>query len=99
MQGKGRYLLLALVVAVLGGAVLYFSWDEGVIREGQCVVVGRGPDICPDYAGVVVPPNIAPLNFVIREEGTRYFVKIHSARGEGIEIFSRSGKVRIPLGR
>ena len=30
----------------------------------------RVPYIDPDYMGVAVPPNIAPLNFVIKEPGT-----------------------------
>jgi len=35
------------------------------------------PRIEPDYSDVVIPPNIAPLNFVIQEEGDSYFVVIH----------------------
>lgn len=58
--------------------------------------VGRAPRIWPDYSGTVVPANIAPLNFVIREEGSRFAVRIHSESGEAIEIVSRSPKIAIP---
>ncbi|UCG56285.1 MAG: PD40 domain-containing protein [Phycisphaerales bacterium] len=58
--------------------------------------VDRLPKIHPDYSSTVVPPNIAPLNFVIRESGSAYRVRIHSARGTAIEISSRSPKIAIP---
>ncbi len=55
------------------------------------------PNISPDYSGLVIPPNIAPLNFRILEKGRAYRVNIHSARGRAIDIHSKSGQMRIPL--
>lgn len=55
------------------------------------------PNITPDYSGLVIPPNIAPLNFRILEKGRAYRVNIHSARGRAIDIYSKAGKIRIPL--
>jgi hypothetical protein len=57
---------------------------------------GRLPRIDPDYAGITVPPNIAPLHFSVREPGKKVFVRIRSERGKPIEIQSRSGAVRTP---
>jgi hypothetical protein len=57
---------------------------------------GRPPRIEPDYTGTVIPPNIAPLNFVIRENGNRYSVEIAGAEGEPITLVGREPKVRIP---
>ncbi|MDI9433659.1 MAG: hypothetical protein QM570_18245 [Planctomycetota bacterium] len=57
---------------------------------------GRPARIHPDYSGVVAPPNIAPLNFVVQEDGRSYFVRIAPERGEAIEIASRTGKIVIP---
>lgn len=54
------------------------------------------PNITPDYTGLVVPPNIAPLNFQIREPGTAYRARIHASQGSAIEIFSKTGQIRIP---
>jgi hypothetical protein len=65
----------------------------------SAATVPRPPQITPDYAGVVIPPNIAPLNFTIREPGRKYQVRIHSAAGEAIEVTSRTGEIVIPPSR
>jgi hypothetical protein len=65
-------------------------------RPQSPVAVARPPRITPDYAGVVIPPNIAPLNFRIEEPGRRYVAKIRSASGAEIEILSRTGEITIP---
>ena len=57
---------------------------------------GRAAKIHPDYAGVVAPPNIAPLNFVVQEEGQSYYVRLAGEGREAIEIASRSGRILIP---
>jgi hypothetical protein len=44
----------------------------------------------------VIPPNIAPLNFLVRDGGERYLVRIRSQHGRPIEVQSRSGKITIP---
>src|SRR5262249_21854405 len=60
------------------------------------VPVNQPPRIKPDYAGVVIPPNIAPLNFQIREPGSSFFVRLQGHTGEPIEISSSSPKILIP---
>lgn len=48
---------------------------------------GRAARIAPDNADAVLPPNIAPLNFRIEEEGTDYVVHLHTAAdAEGIVL-------------
>jgi hypothetical protein len=59
---------------------------------------GRPPRIRPDYSGITIPPNIAPLNFFIEEPGEGYFVRIRSRLGDPIRIQSRTGCIRIPAG-
>jgi hypothetical protein len=54
------------------------------------------PKITPDYSGVTIPPNIAPLDFEIKETGTAFFVKFSSETGDEFEISSKSGKIIIP---
>jgi hypothetical protein len=58
--------------------------------------IHRLPHIEPDYSEVVIPPNIAPLNFVIQEKALQYRVDIVGMEGEPIEIHSRGPEVRIP---
>ncbi len=90
---------LAAVSALL--AIAAALW-VGSCREEtpeSAVAVARQPRIAPDYAGIIIPPNIAPLNFVIREPGRRYHARIHSVAGEAIEVAGRRGNVAIPENR
>lgn len=54
----------------------------------------------PDYANVVVPPNIAPLNFVVHEGAGEYVVRLSSAKGDGKQTLvvaaDEDGKVEFP---
>ena len=63
----------------------------------NCTQVAYEPNISPDYSGIVIPANIAPLNFRILEKGRAYHVKIHSELGSAIEIVSKTGSIVIPL--
>jgi len=62
----------------------------------QYTTVDRSVVVSPDYKGVVIPPNIAPLNFMIDETAEKYYVKIHSRNGNPIEVFSSTPKIIIP---
>jgi hypothetical protein len=55
------------------------------------------PAIDPDYAGVTIPPNIAPMNFVIREEGNLFKITVTSASKKNeLSVTSADGIVRFP---
>lgn len=82
-------ILLALAAALLTGSCK----DES---PESPVAVARLPRITPAYAGIVIPPNIAPLNFAIDEPGERYAARIHSASGEPIELAAQTGEIIIP---
>jgi hypothetical protein len=58
--------------------------------------IERPAKIRPDYAGSVIPPNIAPLNFIVQEDGSEYFVRIYSEKGKGIEIYTKKSVILIP---
>jgi len=60
---------------------------------------GRLPNIDPDYTGIVVPVNIAPLNFKINEEGSVFYIDIYtdSKDGNHIRIKARRNIVMIPI--
>jgi hypothetical protein len=89
---------LVLLGALAGAAAIAASCT---LRAGKApaegsVGVDRPPRIRPDYTGTVIPPNIAPLNFVIREPGAQYHVTVRSAQGESIEVASRSPRIVLP---
>ena len=61
----------------------------------SATVVGTLPRIDPDYTFLVIPPNIAPLNFRIEEKGRDYFVRISSDAAPPIELHCPDGVCRI----
>lgn len=80
---------------LLIGALYYTLYHETVNLENH--VVSEHPvHIHPDYSGIIIPPNIAPLNFRVEETAHRYYVIIHGDNGEDIIIYSRKASVIIP---
>lgn len=53
-------------------------------------------NIYPPYQGTVIPYNIAPLNFMICEEGVRFVVRFAVAGKDSFDISSK-GRVSIPM--
>lgn len=88
-------LILAVTVAALVAAAAWAVWS-GVPDIDGAVAIPRGPRISPDYSGIVIPPNIAPLNFTIQEPGRRFVVRIGAETGEPIEVVSRRSAIVIP---
>ena len=54
----------------------------------QSVSMDRMPEIYPDYAGVTVPCNIAPLAFMVKEEGSAYVTNV-SAGDKALVVAGR----------
>jgi hypothetical protein len=63
---------------------------------GDLTVSDLTPKLEPDYSGVTIPPNIASLNFLIKEKGSSFYVKFSSDAGTTIEVSSKTGKILIP---
>ena len=90
--------LLALgVAACLLALAGWRAWQPNA-TPNEWISLDRPPRISPDYTGAVIPPNIAPLNFVVEEPGTAYYVRIESAEGPSSVVHSSDGAIRIPLG-
>ena len=47
--------------------------------HGDIALLDRAPKLEPDYSDITIPPNIAPLNFIIKEKGIAYYVKFSAA--------------------
>ena len=86
---KHLYLIIAL----------FFLCSCGSKPHGDVAVSDLAPKLEPDYSEVTIPPNIAPLNFIIKENGSAFFVKFSSVTGTEIEVYSRTGKIQIPENR
>ena len=97
---KRRYIVIAVVCSVIIFSAAWFRFRPVKVSfefVGKCTPVDSEPNISPQYSGIVMPPNIAPLNFRILEKAKAYRLKIHSARGNAIEIVSKTGSIKIPL--
>ena len=62
--------------------------QAGLEAMGRYDSVPASPRIEPDYGSLVIPPEFAPLNFIIREPGIAFFTDIHGAQGDHISITS-----------
>ena len=82
---------VAWLLAAAGGYCVQAADGGAPITRNQM------PRLYPDYTGIVLPPNIAPLNFRVEEPGVRYRVEIRSTQGAPIVIASRSPSIQIPL--
>ncbi len=92
---RNTFFLLG-ISAFLIVLVFYIKYGDTVNIE-KYVLANRLPNIRPDYSGTIIPPNIAPLNFIVEEFGTDYYVKIYSSDGEEIEVFSKTPNIVIPI--
>jgi hypothetical protein len=98
MNRRYRY-LLTILIALSVGVLAYIRYDKEIalpVPIDKSRSINRPAGIYPDYSGTVIPPNIAPLNFMIQEDGSHYYVKIYSKEGPQIEVVTRSPKILIP---
>ncbi len=82
-----------------------FLFLSGVILLAGCnsesglevVSTGRLPVIEPDYTDITIPPNIAPMNFRIGEEGDYFRVRASGGSDDfRIDIRSSDGVITFP---
>jgi Tol biopolymer transport system component len=59
--------------------------------------VKRLPSIFPDYTGILIPPNIAPLNFKINEPGTEFEARIYTSNENQIIERSSNPSIRMDV--
>jgi hypothetical protein len=93
--GNAKLIYTTIGCAFIVVSLLYSCRGRKVTIK-QSSFIDRPARVQPDFAGSVIPPNIAPLNFVIQQDGAGYFVRIHSEKGSPIEIFSRKSTIVIP---
>lgn len=84
------------ILIYLFSVLLFVSCRSGVEKYNDA---GKSPNIFPDYSGIMIPPNIAPLNFKINEQGSDYEAHIYLEKGKPIIVSSSDGKIQIPQGK
>jgi hypothetical protein len=85
-----RWILVLMVIMVMQAGCKSGNFDKP--SES-----GREPVIEPDYSGVTIPPNIAPLNFLILEKGKNFRITATSQNGTTITLESADGAVLFPV--
>jgi hypothetical protein len=94
---KPLFPTLSFVYMVAMGCLVGGHWPVMAAAGAPASIEqARAPRMFPDYSGIVMPPNIAPLNFKVEEPGMRYRVELRSTRGDPLVITSRSASIRIP---
>ena len=81
----------AVIIAIL--ALLLSACGK---PGGDFSAIGRQAVVYPAYEGTVIPYNIAPLNFMIREDGSRFIVRFAVAGKDSFDVSCKS-RVSIPL--
>src|SRR4030065_640256 len=92
---RSRFAVIILFGGITIIAGLWFIRSSPKAIE-EYVEVAVEPGISPDYSDIVIPANISPINFRILEQGQLYFARIHADGGKAIDIFSKTGLMRIP---
>ncbi|NLS94578.1 MAG: hypothetical protein GXX96_20670 [Planctomycetaceae bacterium] len=92
-----RGISIIVAATILIGALTAWWRPQPDVKAASAVP--RLPKISPDYAGITIPPNIAPLNFMVCEQGRRFFVRLACETGDSIEVFSDTPKILIPAKR
>jgi len=85
---KENTILITLLLNLLTGCSTN-NVPDSAIPAGKAVIY-------PDYTDIVIPVNIAPLNFSILESSDGYLVHLHSEEGTGFFIRSGDNRINIP---
>lgn len=79
-------ILFTLALLISGGC------NAPKVPTGNISAAEESPKLIPDYTGITIPPNIAPMNFEIDIPGEEYIVRIIGK--DGREILAGGKEVR-----
>ena len=85
MNHKLKYILITAVAALLAAC-----GKPKAELPAQYSQLEEKVDIYPDYTDIIVPPNIAPLNFIVRDSLADAFVA--HLQGKGAELLVSAGQ-------
>ena len=97
MKKFGLYIQVTCFLGLLLIGVLCYSLYHERVNLENHIVAGHPVSIHPDYTDIIIPCNIAPLNFRVEESAYRYYITIRAEKGKPINIYSRQASVKIPV--
>lgn len=86
-----KYLLVIFVVVT---SLVMASCTED---HQNATETNRVAKLFPEYYNLTIPQNIAPLNFIIKEPGSKFRIEITAKNGDPIILRQNSPKVKIPI--
>jgi hypothetical protein len=78
-------------------ALAWYEMRPRTVDLRNSIPVHRAPRIRPEYRDLVIPPNIAPLNFVVEEPGRQFCVEISAADGSRVRAVSDTSSLVLPV--
>lgn len=96
MSGRSKFEWLSALAVALAVAGSNGVFGAEAAPETNAPAGIRAPRLFPDYSGITVPPNIAPLNFRVEEPGERFRAELRSVTGNRISLSSRKPVFRLP---
>jgi len=95
MSRRKRTLMWALLPAAAAAAIWGF-WPAAESLQ-PFAEAHRQAATYPDYSGIVIPPNVAPLNLKVQESGRKFCLRLACQAGRPVEVFSANPNIAIPL--
>src|SRR5271157_1407914 len=96
MSRRKRTVLWALLPVAAAAAAIWGFWP-GAESLQPCAEAHRQAATYPDYSGIVIPPNVAPLNLKVLESGRKFCLRLAGEAGRPVEVFSANPIISIPL--
>ena len=81
---------------ILAASLLFFGCNPKAEVPSQFAEAGSEASIYPDYTNIVVPPNIAPLNFIVRDSlATAYVAQLQGGGQELLAAATENGVMQM----
>lgn len=76
--------MICRFLAIISGVAILTSCGGPKVPTGNVTDAEGIPSVFPDYTDLVIPPNIAPMNFEVLIPGDEYVVRVSSSEGDPI---------------
>jgi len=85
-----------MILSFLLGCLFWGSCSDDVSKSKK---IDQNAIIYPDYAGITIPFNIAPLNFVVKDPADKYVAVYKLNSKEIFRVSSGDGTISVPSGK